>query len=325
MKFVSFPSIEGFFNVVKFTKSYPHYANDVYTYNGKIKLHGTNAGIRIKNGEVVAQSRSQLIYPTSDNAGFAKWVDTTKDYWKNVRGTDSVDLTVFGEWCGPGIMKGTAVNQISRKIFAIFAINLLLDDEEYMFITDPEKIRNYISFSHPDVYVLPWHGESFQVDFRNEANLRQTAEMLNKRVEEIEHCDPWVKENFNIEGVAEGVVYYPDTIYRHVFSNFAFKAKGEKHRVVKSKEAVQIDPEVAENIDQFVNLFVTDSRMEQGLFAIGNSLEMKNIGPFLKWVSCDVFKESLAELEASGLTWDQVQKAVQNAARNWFISKNKSI
>jgi hypothetical protein len=40
MNFVSFPSIEGFHNVVKFTKSYPYHATRPITYRGKIKLHG---------------------------------------------------------------------------------------------------------------------------------------------------------------------------------------------------------------------------------------------------------------------------------------------
>jgi hypothetical protein len=37
------------------------------------------------------------------------------------------------------------------------------------------------------------------------------------------------------------------------------------------------------------------------------------------WIAADVQKESVAELETSGLTWDQVDKAVQTAARSWFL------
>lgn len=40
MDFVSFPSIEGFHNVVKLTRSYPHLAGKPVKYKGKIKLHG---------------------------------------------------------------------------------------------------------------------------------------------------------------------------------------------------------------------------------------------------------------------------------------------
>lgn len=319
MNFVPFPSIEGFHNVVKFAKSYPHLITSPITYRGKIKCHGTNSAVFIENGEVMAQSRSQFITPIKDNAGFAKWVESTKDFWK-----DLPNCVVFGEWCGPGIMKGTALNQIPRKIFAVFAIEFL-ENVQDSFLVDPEVIGKVLANRHPDVYVLPWYGESFEVDFFNDANLRKTATMLNEFVDQVEPCDPWVKDTFGIEGTAEGIVYYPDTMSKEVFSNCAFKAKGEKHRVVKVKEAVQIDPEIAENVDRFVEMFLTEARMEQGLAAVGGSLEMKNIGAFLKWVSSDVFKESVAELEASNLTWEQVQKSIQNATRNWFIDKNKQI
>lgn len=40
MNFVSFPSIEGFHNAVKLTRSYPHLASSPVNYKGKIKLHG---------------------------------------------------------------------------------------------------------------------------------------------------------------------------------------------------------------------------------------------------------------------------------------------
>jgi hypothetical protein len=38
MKFASFPSIEGFHNVVKLTRSYRHLAEKPIHYKGKIKL-----------------------------------------------------------------------------------------------------------------------------------------------------------------------------------------------------------------------------------------------------------------------------------------------
>ena len=42
------------------------------------------------------------------------------------------------------------------------------------------------------------------------------------------------------------------------------------------------------------------------------------MGPFLKWLVADVQKESVAELEASDLTWKAVGKAVMNAGRAWY-------
>ena len=52
------------------------------TYRAKIKLHGTNAGIRVTSeGEVVAQKRTQIITSKNDNAGFAGWVEQNTEYF----------------------------------------------------------------------------------------------------------------------------------------------------------------------------------------------------------------------------------------------------
>jgi hypothetical protein len=105
MEFVSFPSIEGFHNVVKESKYYRPKLN----YRGKIKIHGTNSAVAIRNGQIAAQSRTQFVTPTADNAGFAKWVENHREYFSTL----SMDNhTIFGEWCGPGIMKGIKHKQI---------------------------------------------------------------------------------------------------------------------------------------------------------------------------------------------------------------------
>jgi hypothetical protein len=105
-----------------------------------------------------------------------------------------------------------------------------------------------------------------------------------------------------------------------------FKAKGEKHQAVKTKAPVQIDPEVAQSIDDFVNLFVTTARLEQAVIAVGcDRFEMPQIGAFLQWFMADVQKESLAELEAAQLSWKDVNKAVMKSAREWYQEKAKSL
>jgi len=327
MEFVSFPSIESFFNVVKLTKSYPNLAQKPINYRGKIKLHGTNAGIRIHNGEVLAQSRTQIISPTNDNAGFARWVESSKDFWSKISYLD--EITVFGEWCGPGIMKGTAINQVPNKLFAVFAImvgNAEIEKEDFNpLIVEPEEIKSILGDLPNDVHILPWYDNGFSVDFIN-SDLQTLVDNLNKEVSIVEPEDPWVKSTFGISGTAEGIVYYPTIdgkVWRKLFSNFAFKAKGEQHKVTKTKEAVQLEPEVAKSIEDFVNLFVTDARVEQGISVCG--LDVKNTGAFLKWFNADVKKESVSELEVSNLKWDDVQSAVQNKARLKFIEKTRKV
>lgn len=317
MEFMHFPDIEGFHNVVKFVKANPEFISGSVKYRCKVKLHGTNAAIRICNGEIGYQSRSRLISVKDDNVNFAKWGESNIDYWKSI---DLRDAAIYGEWCGSGIMKGTSINKINKKIFVVFAI----DDTEN-FITDPEIIKSILKDPPEDVYILPWHGDPLIIDFHNIGKLRVVLDKINDEVQNMEQCDPWVKQTFNIEGGGEGFVYYPDSTERQFIRSMIFKAKGKNHRVVHTKESVQIDPEMAQSIGEFVDLFVTEPRLEQGIAAIGGSFEMKNIGNFIKWMNLDIIKESAAELEASGLTWEQVQKDVTNAVKVWFINKNKEI
>ena len=320
--FVSFPEIEGFHNIVKFVKAYNHLYPGPITYRPKPKLHGTNAGVNVEKGQVRAQSRNNFITPQKDNEGFAQWVSFFNSYWSSLP-----DGVVFGEWCGPGIMKGVAVNQIPSKVFAVFAVRKGDD-----MIVEPAEIAKHLGKTPEGVYVLPWYADEITVDFDNEVDVRAVPDTINPLVAEVERVDPWVKENFNIEGVGEGLVYYPrvdltdsEAIPAQLFKHFAFKAKGEKHRVVKTKESVQIAPEVAESISAFVTMFVTPARLEQGLQAIGGVTLPQNVPQFLKWMGEDILKESKAELEVSKLEWGQVQKAVQIAARKWFIDQCKAI
>jgi hypothetical protein len=44
-----------------------------------------------------------------------------------------------------------------------------------------------------------------------------------------------------------------------------------------------------------------------------------NHAGFLEWIAADVGKESVAELEASGLVFAQVDKAIRQRARAWFL------
>lgn len=335
MQFAGFPSIESFYHVVKLVKNYPHLAQKPFKYRGKGKIHGTNASVRLSPDSFLIQSKEQIITPEKDNVGFAKWVHSQLDQWKSIK--VEKEITIYGEWCGPGIQKGTAINQIPNKVFAIFAImigNVGFDEESGNFIEDtnqfviePEEIKSMLGELPKDVYILPWFGDEFEVNFLNRISLEPVINEINTLIKDVEECDPWVKSIFNISGVSEGIVYYPlvDNLQRKTFSNFAFKAKGDKHKVNSSKQAVQIDPEVAGSIEEFVSMFVTENRLEQGLTTLGGSLEMKNIGSFLKWMSSDILKESTCELEASNLQWSQVQSYIQSACRNWFLIKNKEL
>jgi hypothetical protein len=332
MPFIKWTDIEGLHNIVKSVK----YRQDrlsiappVVRYRGKIKLHGTNAGIRIEAGEVKAQSRGRDITPEDDNMGFAAWVDERKGMFEALACDETV--VIFGEFCGRGIMKGVSIAQIDRKVFCIFAVQVGDD-----LITDPEAIYGYLAGATDedvdwidgsnDIYILPWAGDEIVADYGDRTKLVAFQDAVNEIVLQVEACDPWVKAVFGIEGTGEGLVYYPvvddASPPREDITNLMFKAKGKKHRVKASKKAVQIDPDVLASITEFVDAFVTEARCEQALTeACGGEFDVRKTGLFIKWMGQDVKKESKAELIASGLNWKQVSKAVGTRAREWYVAK----
>ena len=298
------------------------------TYRAKVKLDGTNAAVQVfLDGRIAAQSRTQVITTTSDNMGFANWVDQNQNFFCQLARPDH--LTIFGEWCGKGIQSRTAVAQIDRKIFVVFALQIIgTKDKITRLEIDPDRIAALL-LPHPDIYVLPFFGEPILLDFGNREQMQSAAAKLNALVEAVETIDPWVKETFGVEGMGEGLVLYPlaeTQTERLGYSELLFKAKGEKHQVVKTKQPVQLDPELAKSIAEFASLFVTPNRLEQGLMQVcGGLADMRQMGPFLKWIATDVQKESVTELEAAHLSWKEVGKAVNEAARKWFSDKAQSL
>ena len=338
MTFNHFPKIDSFHNVRKMAVAKAKYAGTnqaPITYRGKIKLHGTNAAVQVRrDGTVLAQSRSQIISVGNDNMGFAAWVAANEEYFSPLS-YNLEDITIFGEWFGQGIMKGVAASSISQKAFAIFAIQYgETDDDASIVWTHPTDIAIRIDshiLNHDDIFVLPWTTDEIKIDWHDTNSLESAVDVLNERVEKVEAMDPWIKDTFGVEGIGEGIVYYPISLekddgstMRYHFSDWTFKTKGEKHKVVKQRQAVQIDPEVAASVSEFVDNVVTDARLEQGAREVNRGqLEFDNklIGPFIGWVGKDVKLETTAELEASDLDWKMVAKQVSDRARKWYMEQ----
>ncbi len=302
-------------------------------YRAKVKLDGTNAAVHALPNGFAAQSRTRVLTAADDNYGFARWLQDDAIAWARALHENLGRAVVFGEWAGHGIQKRTAIGQIEQRVFAVFAIQLgdpITDTARI--VVDPDRIRTLLP-EHRDVHVLPWHGPTLQLDFGDPDALQERADAISAMVDDVEARDPWVWETFGKGGMGEGLVLYPmagggiefdarGSADRDRFAGLMFKAKGEKHRVTKQKKAAQIDPEVAASIDEFVEMMVTPARLEQGLReAVGDDLQMRRIGEFLAWLDADVRKESAAELEAAGLSWKQVNRAVTSAARTWFRAR----
>lgn len=322
---VSWGSIELLHNVIR-TLTHLHEDEGrpfpVVRYRAKVKLHGSNCAVQVTGDGLFAQSRTTMLTPESDYKGFAAWVREQRAYFEALR----PGLVVFGEWCGPGVEKGMAISQVASKQFVVFAVR---DGERVVY--EPDEVRALVpaAGAPAELHVLPWHGEPITIDYGSRESLERSAAALNDRVAAVEHEDPWVRSTFGISGLGEGLVFYPLDVDGAAprsdpegLAALMFKAKGDKHRTAGARTAVQVDTTVVGSVAEFVALMVTDARMQQGLSVVcDGTVDMKHTGKLLAWVVADVRKESVAELEAAGLTWPQVEKAVQSAARTWFLAQ----
>jgi len=300
------------------------------TYRAKVKVDGTNGAIHALPTApgFAAQSRTRILVPDDDNYGFAAWAHGAAASFCAGLHARLGRAVVYGEWCGRGIQKRTAVSRVERNVFAVFAMQLGDPARDTVrIVVEPERLRALLP-EHPDVFVLPWHGEPVELDFTDPERLRSGAERIDAMVAEVEATDPWVAEVFGLRGLGEGVVLYPvegvtfDAEHgtdRDRYVDLMFKAKGEEHRVNRQKRAAQIEPEVARSVEEFVGLMVTPARLEQGLVQVlGGRMDLRRMGELLQWVGQDVHKESATELAAAGLEWKQVAKAVSQAAQRWY-------
>ena len=338
-KFVKWNDLNSFHEVVK---SLGHnrlhqviVANDYrIKYGLKIKLHGTNAAVRIDpDSKVTAQKRSSDIPGNSDNAGFRAWVEANESYFSGLSKSDAT-IIVYGEWAGPGVQSNVAVSSIPTKHFFVFALDSHKDNGEYCRLICPDHIEAVLGLEAPDtVIVIPWH-DTVTIDFVSKTETEKTLSALNKATEEVGLVDPFIKELFDVEGHGEGFVCYPflgskpgvaylGNEIEH-FSHFNFKAKSEHHRVNKTKAAVNFDPEKFANKNRFADAFCTEQRMEQGWQAFADEStvrSMKETPNFIKWVCSDVFKESETERAENETPWNELSKVVAARAAIWYKQK----
>jgi phage pi2 protein 07 len=328
-EFHKFTDIESFHNVLKdrgkneFLSTIPE-----CEYCPKIKLHGTNAGIHITDNGVFPQKRSEFISIEKDNFGFALWVKQNEQaFYDACMANIGSQFIIYGEWAGPGVQKGVAISQIPKKSFFVYAVKVMGSyDGAHFWIIDPKYIRYYIPMLVENVYILPWELEdSMKVNFNSPGSIADFVEQVNTQVQDIEkNGDPYVKRMFGIEGPGEGYVYYPNMNTN--MTRFLFKAKGEEHRVNKTKTAIQIDPDVLRSQQEFADKFVTEARCLQAVHeACAGEYNPKLTSDFLKWVMRDILKESEDELVSSGLEWKKVTGPCSKKARDWYISKTKEL
>jgi hypothetical protein len=156
MSHIPWTSIDQFHNVRRTFRETSPEGPHTATYRAKVKLHGTNAAVQVTpEGTLECQSRERIITPEDDNYGFARWVDSHRDAWLQ---TIMPGTVVFGEWAGPGVMKGVAVGKIPSKVFAVFAMLVPNGKGGRDLIVEPSEIAKILLPRTPCA-VLPWYGD----------------------------------------------------------------------------------------------------------------------------------------------------------------------
>jgi hypothetical protein len=263
-----------------------------------LSVHGTNAAVSIQNSgrEILCQRRNGLLEPQEQHYGFVSFVQQHKKYFlslyqhrnllldslsltkefQDTKGniSSSDDITIFGEWCGKNVMQGAAICKLSRNIFAVFAIEVIVFLFEkrrshfswfifyFIFhfqlmiffllfvnmivkvgtnvIISPDVIASFLFHNGPSndnrtpnnlnrttktatnsernvpsnedtiresLYVIPYITPPLEFVFSDFRQLEKSVALVNELVMNIDKEDPWVKENFQLSGPGEGLVW----------------------------------------------------------------------------------------------------------------------
>ncbi len=312
----------------------PKYNNDirlpVVTFNGTVKLHGTNVGVsQNSKGDIWFQSRSGVITVTKDNAGFAFFGETKKELfekWLNeIRQSKSEykdkTITIYGEWCGGNIQKGVAINGLP-KMFVVFAVKITHEDTEdvnYYLTSDEWKHFSSPNDSIYNVYMFKTY--SIEVDFERPDISQNVLVELTQSVEDECPVGKYFgrsKENGDCV-TGEGIVWFAE----YKGSQYMFKTKGQKHSTSKVKTIASVDVEKVNTIHAFVEYAVTENRLNQAIeqvFTTKNEVPDKTkTGDFIRWVINDIIKEELDTIAANGLEPKDIGSVASKASQQWFF------
>lgn len=318
-----FTSIESFKHIVANVRKYYNKQGKPFptlNFEGTVKLHGSNGGIRrTSSGKIQAQSKERILDITADNYGFAFFVESHNEAVEKLFAqfpTDA-DVTLYGEWCGGNIQKAVALTAL-EKHFVLFKVKV---NGEYQplprdLFDNENKIYN--------VYQIPTY--KVTVDFLSP---EPASEILADLTLEVEKVCPWgafrgvVAEGDNCT-IGEGIVW--ECIEHPEISDLWFKTKGLLHKGNDKTKVpkIKIDDQKLASIKELVSEILPHWRLEQGISALneaGTPLLPQATGDYLKWIAHDILKEELETIAASGFDWKGVQGQVMQTARQFFLTE----
>lgn len=332
---VKFPSLEQFNRIHARETWLDRSERRAITYRAKIKLHGTNMGVCVApDGTVSFQGRNKTLTAQADSYLFASRMSCMRNLWQNAR-RDEI-LTFFGEWAGPNICKGTAIQKTGENRFFIFAVGLghMPDprNSDYtvarQMVTNPESIELLLpdGLDRDMIRVLPFEGRPHVIDFRDDDAVRRAVADINTMVEALDVADPFVKRLFGISHCGEGYVLVQDAciaapLDHETYMRTSFKAKTRAHRVQKQISPAQTTAPLTADAATLVDVFCTDQRIRQAIDDIaGGDADIKDTGHIIRWVTADIAKEAADEIAAIGGMDNALKRAIAQRTRTLFMS-----
>jgi hypothetical protein len=330
MKHIPYPSIEQFRNAIhKVTckarqsgvdvNGDPMYDHTkvlpVLTYEGTVKLHGTNSAVgRLYSDDSSItywfQSRENVINIEKDNAGFARHFQHLIELDNLFSTLSGKEIVIFGEWCGGSIQPNVGIAKLSKR-FVVFGV--LIDG-----VWQGKEVVSKVKHETVGVYnIYDYQCETITIDF-NRPEIAQNK--LSELTIKVEQSCP-VAKAMGVDGVGEGIVWKCVTPGWES-PEFYFKVKGELHSATKVKTLAAVDVELVASQREFAEKTVTENRCRQGIDKLreaGKKLDRTSVGDFIKWVVADVEKEESDTAKASGLDIKKASGEVTKAARTWFF------
>jgi hypothetical protein len=292
------------------------------TYEGTVKLHGTNAAICLDRsqvhdnfmGEFWFQSRDNILKEGADNEGFLRYFQDKA--YPQLFTIETIDIVtaIFGEWCGGNIQPNVALAKLSKR-FVIFGIQSdgVWKSKDAVSKVKFEEIGVYNIYDYPSF--------SIDIDFnRPELSQNKLAELTT----EVEKSCP-VAAKHGVIGTGEGIVWKCVTPGWES-PDFFFKVKGKEHSVTKVKQLAAVDVELVNSQREFAEKTVTENRCRQGvskLKEMGLKADKTSVGAFIKWIVADIEKEESDTAKASGIDIKKAGGELTKAAKTWFF-KNES-
>jgi hypothetical protein len=285
-------------------------------YAVTVKTHGTNAALAFKQGVLQhVQSRNRIITPEDDNFGFANAVLNYKQTkvlsgrhlislydWIAYCVPKSIDCYIYGEWAGPGISKGTALNDIDARVFIPFA-TYACPDEHKPWLCGWNRILPALEF-----FELP-----------ADCNLEKFVALAD---EIAEQC-PVAKEFFGIEAMGEGIVCYPDCVEGMQNPELWFKIKGQAYREKHQNKVspVSTGPKVDPALVAFVNEQLHGERLRGCLAVLEEQYGhtgSKITREFMDLCIQDLLVEEAGTIEERGFEPAAVGKLAGTLAAKWY-------